>query len=147
MLSINLSLPVVKEASPVLITTPESVTDALKDIRNAAQEVFMVLTLDTKNYLIDRHVITIGTLNSTLIHPREIFRAAVLDGAAALVMVHNHPSGDPTPSAEDIRMTRQLVDAAKAMEINILDHVILGRAGDARNDYTSLRECGMVQFT
>jgi DNA repair protein RadC len=81
------------------------------------------------------------------VHPREVFKAAVEHSAAAVVLVHNHPSGDPTPSAEDIRITRQLVDAGRVMDLKVLDHVVLGkpRAGTA-HDFVSLRENGLVDF-
>ena len=91
---------------------------------------------------------TQGILDASLVHPREVFRLAIREATAAIVLVNNHPSGDPTPSPEDIRITRQLVDAGKVIDIRVLDHVILGRTirGSGRN-YTSMREEGLVQFT
>jgi DNA repair protein RadC len=84
-----------------------------------------------------------GTLDTLLVHPREVFRAAVSSGAAALILAHNHPSGDPTPSEADIRVTRDLIRAGQLLKIEVLDHIILGRrVADRDRDYVSLRELG-----
>ena len=141
-LSFNLSLPTVRETNGTKCTTPEDVVRELADLRTAAQECFVTLTLDTKNRIIDKHLVTLGTLNASLAHPREVFKTAILDAAASIILAHNHPSGDPTPSAEDIRVTRQLVEVGRQVEIQILDHIIIGRP-----DHISLRETGMVQFS
>ena len=146
-LSFNLSLPTVRETNGAKCTAPEDVAKALEQLSPAAQECFITITLDTKNRIIDQHIITIGTLNASLAHPREVFRPAIMDAAASVILAHNHPSGDPTPSAEDVRITRQLVEAGRLIEIQVLDHVILGRKRGDRPDYVSLRETGMVQFT
>jgi len=113
----------------------------LKDISHLAQEVFIVLCLNTKNRLIQRHLVSLGTLNSSLVHPREVFRPAIQDGAASIVVAHNHPSGDPAPSSEDIRITRKLIEAGRQIGIGVLDHLIIGS-----EDFVSLREAGLVQF-
>ena len=142
--SFNLSLPVVREApSTVPCRTPQDVHRVLEDTAMLAQEAFTVLSLDIRYRVLDRHLITLGTLDASLVHPREIFRAAILDGAAAIILSHNHPSGDPTPSAEDLRITRQLVEAGRILGIDVLDHVVIGR-GD--RPLVSLRESGLVQF-
>ena len=142
--SFNLSLPVVKESNPTApCRTPADVRRVLADTANLAQEAFTVLTLDTKYRVIDRHLITLGILDASLVHPREVFRPAIMDGAGAIIVSHNHPSGDATPSAEDIRITRQLVEAGRILRIEILDHVILGRG---ERPFVSLRESGLVAF-
>jgi len=123
------------------LTSPEEIEKQLIDMRNLAQETFVTLTFNTKNHLIARHLISLGTVNSTLVHPREVFRPAITDGAASIVVAHNHPSGDPSPSAEDIKITRKLVEAGKHIEINLLDHLIIGST-----DFVSLRESGLVVF-
>lgn len=92
-------------------------------------EKFWVLCLNRKNRLIKRVEITSGTATAALAHPREVFRTAIRESATAVVCVHNHPSGDPAPSAADIQVTRQLRDAARAVDIELLDHVIVGRGG------------------
>jgi DNA repair protein RadC len=96
---------------------------ALRDLK---QEEFHVLLLNTQNAVVRELVITRGTLDTSLVHPREVFRAAITECAAAVVLVHNHPSGDPTPSAEDRAVTMQLAQAGKLLGIAVLDHVIVG---------------------
>ena len=145
-LSFNLSLPTVRETNGIKCTAPADVATELADLRTVAQECFVIITLDSKNRIIDKHLVTLGILNASLAHPREVFRAAIMDAAATIILAHNHPSGDPTPSAEDIRITRQLVEVGKHVDIHVLDHIILGRSKDNSADYISLRESGMVQF-
>ena len=97
-------------------------------ISDRKQEEFHIVTLDTKNQVIDTHCITVGTLDASLVHPREVFRAAIKDAASSIILTHNHPSGDPTPSREDIAVTRRLTDCGKTMGIDVLDHIVLGRS-------------------
>lgn len=125
---------------PKLIT-PEQIKEHLSDMENLAQETFVVLTFNVKNRLIGKHLVSLGTVNTTLIHPREIFRPAITDGASMVVLAHNHPSGDPSPSSEDIMITRKLVEAGKTVEICVIDHIIV-----ASNGFISLRESGLVTF-
>ena len=142
--SFNLSLPTVRDgAAPAHCATPADVAKTLADTARLAQEAFTVLTLNTKNRVLDRHLVSLGLVDASLVHPREVFRPAILDGAAAVILSHNHPSGDPTPSVEDLRITRQLLEAGRLLDIRVLDHVILGR-GDT--PYTSLREAGLLDF-
>lgn len=96
-------------------------------LRDLAQEEFHALVLNTRHCVIREVLVTRGTLDASLIHPRDVFRIAVTEGAAGVILVHNHPSGDPTPSAEDRAVTRQLADAGRAVGIPILDHVVIGR--------------------
>lgn len=96
-------------------------------IAGGKQEEFHIVTLDTKNQVIDTHCITVGTLDASLVHPREVFRAAIKDAASSIILVHNHPSGDPTPSREDIAVTKRLTDSGKTLGIDVLDHIVLGR--------------------
>lgn len=95
-------------------------------IHDGRQEEFHIVTLDTKNQVIASHQITVGTLDASLVHPREVFRAAIKDAASSVLLVHNHPSGDPTPSREDINVTRRLESVGKLIGIDVLDHIILG---------------------
>lgn len=104
-------------------------------VSDSRQEEFHVVTLDTKNQVIDTHRITIGTLNASLVHPREVFRAAIKDSAASVILVHNHPSGDSTPSSEDLAVTRRLESAGELLDIKVLDHIVLGSSSG-----TSIRE-------
>ena len=117
--------------------------------RKLNREIFWVLRLNTKNTLMGRpEDVTQGILDASLVHPREVFRRAIREAAAAIVLVHNHPSGDPTPSSEDIRITQQLVEAGKVIDIRVLDHAVLGRSTHwLDRNYTSMREEGLVQFS
>jgi DNA repair protein RadC len=112
------------------------------------REVFWVLPLDRKNRLKRPPVeVTSGLLDASLVHPREVFQHAIRTSSAAVVLAHNHPSGDPTPSAEDLRITRQLIDAGRIVDIRVLDHVIIGSDGGGENrPFLSLREEGVVSF-
>jgi len=129
--------------SPVL-DNPESVARLLRD-QNLAKpvETLQVLLLNTRRRLIRVEEISSGTLDTLLVHPREVFKCAIAANAAALVLAHNHPSGDPSPSEADIKVTRDLIRAGQLLKIDVVDHVILGRATAERaKDYSSLRELG-----
>ena len=130
----------------VLLDSPRAVADLLREeVRAYEVEKFFVLLLNTKNELMRMPVeVTSGTLNASLVHAREVFRRAVKEGAAAVLLAHNHPSGDTTPSSEDIRITRQLFEAGKILGIEVLDHIILGQARNDRPDYISLKELGYL---
>jgi DNA repair protein RadC len=96
----------------------------MEDLR---KEVFRVALLDAQNGLLKDVVVSEGTLSASLVHPREVFKPAILESAASIILLHNHPSGDPTPSREDLRLTRQLVECSTLLELRIHDHVIIGR--------------------
>jgi DNA repair protein RadC len=102
-------------------------------------EVFYCITLNTQARVVSCQEVTRGTLSSTLVHPREVFRLAIAEGAAGIIVAHNHPSGDPTPSADDRVMTRQLVDAGRLLDIPVYDHVII-----AEGRYVSFAEAGLL---
>jgi len=118
---------------------PDAVAEFLSDIRDQKREFFVALLLDAKNQLIRRADVHIGTANSSLVGAREVFREAVKDGAVGIIVAHNHPSGDPTPSPEDVAVTRQLRDAGKLLDIPLLDHVIIGESR-----HVSLRRMGLL---
>lgn len=96
-------------------------------IQDGRQEEFHIVTLDTKNQVITTHQITVGTLDASLVHPREVFRPAIKDAAASVILVHNHPSGDPTPSREDVAVTKRLESAGDVLGVQVLDHIVLGQ--------------------
>lgn len=110
-------------------------------LRDLAVEEFHVLALGSQSQILADLLITRGILNSSLVHPREVFRAAIAEAAAGIIVVHNHPSGDPTPSADDRAVTRQLVDAGRLLDIPVYDHVILGGGGER---YVSFAEAGLL---
>jgi DNA repair protein RadC len=103
------------------------------------KEVFRVALLDAQNGLLKDVVVSEGTLSASLVHPREVFKPALLEPAASVILLHNHPSGDPTPSREDLRLTRQLVECARLLELRVHDHVVIGRGR-----YISLAQRGAL---
>jgi len=127
-----------------LLDTPEAVASLMReDARLRRVETFQILLLNTRRRLIRVAEISDGTLDTLLVHPREVFEKAISASAAAIVLLHNHPSGDPTPSEADIKVTRDLIRAGQLLKIEVLDHVIIGRATQERpKDYVSLRELG-----
>ncbi len=114
------------------------------EMRAMNREVLKVLLLDTKLRLIRAEDIALGSLNECVAHPREIFRPAIIHSAYAVVVLHNHPSGDPSPSRADYQLTRQLAEAAALLQIDLLDHVILGSPDGGRSPYFSFREAGSL---
>jgi len=132
-----------QDESPVL-DHPENVA-ALLRAKNLVKnvETLQVLCLNTRRRLIRVDEVIDGTIDTLLVHPREVFKFAIAANAAAIVLAHNHPSGDPTPSEADIKVTRDLIRAGQLLKIDVLDHVIIGRATPERQkDYVSLRELG-----
>lgn len=130
-----------------MLNRPELVAQHMRPIAaGLAVEKFWAACLNRKNRLIKLVEVTSGTATSSLAHPREVFRAVIRYGATGVVCIHNHPSGDPAPSAADVQVTRQLREAAKAVDIELIDHVIIGRPGadpQARGFY-SFREAGII---
>jgi DNA repair protein RadC len=129
--------------SPVL-DNPDAVARLLREQNRPKNvETFQILLVNTRRRLIRVDEISQGLLDTILVHPREVFKSAIAANAAAVVLVHNHPSGDPSPSEADVKVTRDLIRAGQLMRIEVLDHVILGRSTAERpKDYTSLRELG-----
>ena len=124
-------------------TSPSEVLtylDNLEDFRDCDREVFIVLHLDTRNRVIAHEITSIGSQNASLVHPREVFKAAILKGATSIILAHNHPSGDPAPSKDDIDLTHRLVEAGGLMGIDVLDHVIVAPPGGS----VSMKELGIL---
>jgi DNA repair protein RadC len=111
----------------------------MNDMRFLTQEHFVCLFLNTKNQVIHKQTVFIGSLNASIVHPREVFREALKRSAASIIALHNHPSGDPTPSREDIEVTKRLVECGKIIGIDLLDHLIIGE-----NKFVSLKEKGYL---
>jgi DNA repair protein RadC len=132
-----------REESPVL-DNPETVVNFIRESNRLKNvESFQVLLLNTRKRLIRVESVSDGTLDTLLVHPRDVFRAAIAANAAGVVLVHNHPSGDPSPSEADIKVTRDLIRAGQLLKIEVVDHLIIGRAAaDRAKDYASLRELG-----
>jgi DNA repair protein RadC len=127
-------------ASVKPIVTARDVYVRLRAMRRARQEHFMVFYLNSRAGLIRRELISIGILDATIAHPREVFYPAIVHNASNVIIAHNHPSGDTAPSEADVRMTERLVQAGALLGIEVLDHVIVGESS-----YTSLRSEGLIQ--
>jgi DNA repair protein RadC len=109
------------------IRGPSDVYNQLKDIKDADREILIQFNLDTKNRIISRDIILIGILDRLLVHPRSIFRSAIINNAKSIIIAHNHPSGDPTPSKEDIRFTKRIYEAGELLGIELLDSIVVGK--------------------
>jgi len=123
----------------VLIMSPEDVWTELKDIRDNKKEHFVVFYLDSRNQEVKREIVSVGSLNANLVHPREVFEPAIRHTAAQIIVAHNHPSGDTEPSDEDLAITKRLVDAGKLLGIELVDHVIV-----SKTSFLSFKEKGTV---
>lgn len=122
------------------IRSPEDVSQYIAgELRYEQKEKFLCIFLNTKNHVIGHEVLSVGSLNATIVHPREVFRAAIQRSSSAIICVHNHPSGDPTPSHEDVEMTRRLTDCGAMIGIDVLDHVVIGD-----QTFVSLKEQGLM---
>lgn len=109
-------------------------------MREQKKEKFITLCLDTKNQILREEVVSVGSLNASIVHPREVFKSALMESSASVIMVHNHPSGDPSPSREDIMVTEKMVEGGKLLGIDVLDHIIIGEGR-----YVSLKDEGFVR--
>ncbi|BAF60638.1 hypothetical DNA repair proteins [Pelotomaculum thermopropionicum SI] len=134
-----MSLKIVKEASVLYaarrISSPDDAAGFVRDfIEDADREKFLIICLNTRNEPTAVHTVAVGTLNSSQVHPREVFKVALLANSAGIILAHNHPSGDPAPSREDIEITRRLKECGDLLGISVLDHIVIGSGGQ----YTSL---------
>lgn len=136
--------PIQTEAFYVIKTIKDNKTaaDYFRFLENKSVEELWVVLLNTKNQIIRSQCITIGTLNSSLVHPREIFNFAIKNMASSIIVAHNHPSGEPTPSMEDINATKRLIKVGKILDIPILDHIIIGKHGK----YESILQDEVLKF-
>jgi DNA repair protein RadC len=127
-------------ATRVCLATPAEVYAAYAPLmEDLNHEVFRVALVDAHNHLLRDRIVSEGTLSASLVHPREVFKPAILESAASLILLHNHPSGDPSPSREDVRLTRQLVECGRLLDFRVHDHVIIGRGR-----FVSLAERGII---
>lgn len=120
-------------------TAPSQVSDTFQFLTKETKEMFITLHLDGKNRILALDIVSIGSLNQSIVHPRSVFSTACLSAATSILCIHNHPSGDPTPSSEDIAITRRLREAGEIMGIKILDHIIVGDG-----EYLSFVERGLL---
>ena len=133
--------PGVKLAERPSMQSPSEAAPILRDyIGDVDREVFVVAMLTTRHRVLGLHTVSVGCLTASLVHPREVFKPAILSGCAGLVISHNHPSGDPEPSGEDLALTRRLASAGSLLGIEILDHLVIGEAGR----FVSFRQRGFL---
>lgn len=124
------------DADPIpLVRGPETIFELTADIRRSNREHFVGFYLNSRNQVLRREIISIGSLNASIVHPREVFIPALAVSAASLILAHNHPSGDPSPSEEDLAITRRIAESGRLLGIELLDHVVV-----AREAYTSFKE-------
>ncbi len=128
-----------RDKQSVLLLSPKDVWDELKDIRDHKKEHFVIFFLDSRNQEIKREIVSVGSLNANLVHPREVFEPAVRHLAAQVIIAHNHPSGDTNPSEEDLVITKRLVGAGKILGIEVVDHIIV-----TVKNFLSLKEQGLI---
>jgi len=133
------ALEIEDESLPV-IQSVRDVVDQLQDIRKQKKEYFVALFLNSRNQLIQKETISIGTINSGVVHPREVFKPAIENLASGVILAHNHPSGSPAPSPKDIEMTSRLVEAGRIMGIEVIDHIIV-----TIKDSLSFKEKGLIE--
>ena len=114
------------EATKITVKSPEDVVKTARNLlKGKKKEHFLVICLDTRNHLIKTSTVSIGSLDCSIVHPREVFKDAISSSAASVIFIHNHPSGDPTPSEDDIKMTKRLIEAGEIIGIEVLDHIII----------------------
>lgn len=124
------------DADPIpLVRGPEKIFELTADIRRSNREHFVGFYLNSRNQVLRREIISIGSLNASIVHPREVFIPALAVSAASLILAHNHPSGDPSPSEEDLAITRRITEAGRLLGVELLDHVVV-----AKDAYTSFKE-------
>lgn len=136
---IELGKRILKGKKAVFVMSPKEIFRELKDIRNNKKEYFVIFYLDVRNQIIRKEIISIGTLNASIVHPREVFEPAVRNLAAQIILSHNHPSGDPQPSSEDLELTKKLVESGRLLGIEIIDHVVV-----CEDEYFSMKENKMI---
>lgn len=128
-----------KDKKVQIYLTPKEIWEELRDLRNHKKEHFVIFYLDSRNQEIKREIISIGSLNANLVHPREVFEPAVRNFTAQIILAHNHPSGDPIPSEDDLEITKRLVEAGKILGIEVIDHIIV-----AKDNFFSFKEKDLI---
>ena len=128
-----------KDKKAQIYLTPKEIWEELRDLRNHKKEHFLIFYLDSRNQEIKREIISIGSLNANLVHPREVFEPAVRNLTAQIILAHNHPSGDPTPSEDVLEITKRLVEAGKILGIEVIDHIIV-----AKDNFFSFKEKDLI---
>jgi DNA repair protein RadC len=118
-----------KDKKAKIYLKPKEIWEELKDLRDHKKEHFVIFYLDSRNQEIKREIISVGSLNANLVHPREVFEPVVKNSVAQIILAHNHPSGDPEPSEDDLEITKRLVESGKILGIEVVDHIIITKTG------------------
>jgi DNA repair protein RadC len=133
-----------EERQSLTIHSPEAIADLCSEMRFLDRESLRVVLLNTKQHLIKVCTVSQGCVNESLGHPREIFKPVITHSAYSFILVHNHPSGDPSPSEADMRLTRRILEASRIMQLHLVDHVIIGSPAPGRSSYFSFKEAGVI---
>jgi DNA repair protein RadC len=133
-----------EERQSLTIDSPEIIADLCSEMRFLDREWLRVVLLNVKQQLIKVATVSQGSVNESLAHPREVFKPAIVLSAYSFILVHNHPSGDPSPSEADMRLTRRILEASRILQINLLDHIIIGAPAPGRCSYFSFKEGGVI---
>src|ERR1700730_11433500 len=133
-----------EERQSLTLDSAGAIADLCSEMRFLDRELLRVVLLNAKQQLIKVATVSQGSVNESLAHPREVFKPAIVLSAYSFIMVHNHPSGDPSPSEADMRLTRRLVEASRILQVHLVDHVIIGAPAPGRNDYFSFKEAGVI---
>ena len=133
-----------EERQSLTIDSPEAIADLCSEMRFLDRELLRVVLLNAKQHLIKVRTVSQGTVNESLAHPREVFKPAIVHSAYTFILVHNHPSGDPSPSEADMRLTRRILEASRVLQLHFVDHVIIGSPAPGRSSYFSFKEGGVI---
>jgi DNA repair protein RadC len=133
-----------EERQSLTLDSAVAIADLCSEMRFLDRELLRVVLLNAKQQLIKIATISQGSVNESLAHPREVFKPAIVLSAYSFIMVHNHPSGDPSPSEADMRLTRRIVEASRILQVHLVDHVIMGVPAPGRSGYFSFKEAGVI---
>jgi DNA repair protein RadC len=133
-----------EERQSLTIDSPEAIADLCSEMRFLDREWLRVVLLNAKQQLIKVATVSRGSVNESLAHPREVFKPAIVLSAYSFILVHNHPSGDPSPSEADLRLARRISEASRVLQLNLIDHVIIGSPAPGRSSYFSFKEGGVI---
>jgi DNA repair protein RadC len=133
-----------RERQSLTIDSPETVADLCSEMRFLDREFLRLVLLNAKRQLIKVATVSQGSVNESLAHPREVFKPAIVHSAYSFILVHNHPSGDPSPSEADLQLTRRMLEASRILLLQLVDHVIIGAPAPGRSSYFSFKEAGVI---
>jgi len=133
-----------EERQSLTIDSPLAIADLCSEMRFLDRELLRIVLLNAKQHLIKVATVSQGSVNESLAHPREVFKPVITHSAYSFIMVHNHPSGDPSPSEADLRLTRRILEASRILQLQLMDHIIIGTPAPGRSCYFSFKEAGVI---